>query len=794
MRIKHFQYPTLFLLLLINLPSLVFSQSSKDMVDKLALPLYKSSQSSIREQIYTQLSKATYEQGEDLWFKAYLLNSLSLSPSTLSKTLYVRVSNEGSTKAFWQERYEIINGSVNGHVYLPDTLKEGNYLLETFTSASFYKEGAEFKDFRRFRVVQDYKSLTPANATKQKESGKPSQKIQFGVFPEGGKLISGLAGRIGFKAVDTAGFPVEVNGTLMEDGKVLQQFKSVHAGMGSIAFTPLAGRKYSLQLVSPDSIVYLPEIAREGIALGLSSRDTSNLEFTISQQSGLAETKVYLRGQIRGKTCFLASTILDKELKIKVPLKNFAYQGVAEFTVFNEQFMPVAERLVYLNLHKKLYISTRLSKPNYTTRQKALLKIKTSDEEGNPIAAELGISVYDKLYSNEGDPVNLLSHSFLSTQLKGRIYDPAFYFEDKNKGREEALDLLMLTQGWRNYVWNEETLKAEGLKQSAIFDETFGTVRFTNRLKQAPKSMYVNSFLSDEKGKPKNSELITPAQDGRFYVSTVTLKAGESANIYLKPMGLKEFEPRITLQDPFLTIDTLTKAKACSSPFQRPVAKPVVQPADVPSMKSRAMRLKEITVTGKGSRTFRDKYLGHLDSLLKIDPNGAFVCKEGQLNGYIPGYYCVGGGSGGQCRDTITTSPVEGRTYAIRRYEQSSKHPGSWELKDMQDVIYHNPNNGLSEEELLRKNNITKLTGYYPKKEFYQPAYDKEPNGDGLPDTRNTLLWAPLVRTDENGEAEVSFFCSDINSGFVVQAEGITKGGLLGTAKLDFTVLKEKIP
>lgn len=792
MRHQYFKYIPL--LLLLSLPVWVFSQANQGMVDQLALPLNRMSQNNGREKVYIQLSKGSYELGEDLWFKSYLLNALSFSPSNLSKTLYVRVIKAGSPKPFWQERYAIVNGSVAGHVYLPDTLKEGNYRLEAFTKASFFKEDEEFKAFRWFTVVRDYKSLGTASAAPKKEAVSSSQKIQFDVFPEGGKLFSGVPGKFAFNAVDKGGMPVDVSGTLLENGKVLQEFKSVHAGMGSLEFTPLAGRKYSLQFKSAaaDSTVELSGVDMLGTGLYLNSRDTSNLEFRIARASGFPETKVYLRGQIRGKTCFLASAMLDKELKITVPLKNFAYQGIAEFTVFDEQFKPLAERLVYVHLQRKLQIKAQLSKEPYGRREKATLNIQTTDEKGNPVPAELGISVYDKLYSNAGDPVNLLTYNFLSTQLKGKIYDPAFYFNEKNKRNAEALDLLLLTQGWRNYVWNEENLKAEGLKKALIFDETFGTVKFTKRLKQAPPGQLVNTFLSDEKGKPKNSAMIIPDAIGRFWVEAATLKAGRAANIYLKPMGPKEFEPRIKLNDPFLTIDTIAGTKRYSYPDQGSVEKPVAQPGLAATMDSRVFHLKEVNIKGAGTQTFRDKYLGKLDSLAKIDPSGAFICKHGQLNGFWQGFYCRLGGNGDLCTDTLTASPVEGRAYPLRRYEPSNR-PGVWVLKEMTDAAYHNPNNGMTEEEILKLNNISKLSGYYPQKEFYQPDYDKDPlQEDSLPDARNTLLWAPSVVTNEKGEASLTFFCSDINSAFIIQAEGLTRGGLLGVQKLEFIVTKGK--
>ena len=139
-------------------------------------------------------------------------------------------------------------------------------------------------------------------------------------------------------------------------------------------------------------------------------------------------------------------------MKIKIPLNEFPEQGIAEFTLFNQSLEPVAERLVYVNYNQRLYIDAKLDKEKYFTRGKAVLKIRVTDENGEPVKTNLGVSVYDKLYQNPQDSKDILTHCCLSAQLNGRIYDPAFYFDVKNKGREEALDLLLLTQGWRRYV------------------------------------------------------------------------------------------------------------------------------------------------------------------------------------------------------------------------------------------------------------------------------------------------------------------------------------------------------
>ena len=85
-------------------------------------------------------------------------------------------------------------------------------------------------------------------------------------------------------------------------------------------------------------------------------------------------------------------------------------------------------------------------------------------------------------------------------------------------------------------------------------------------------------------------------------------------------------------------------------------------------------------------------------------------------------------------------------------------------------------------------NNLWKTKGYYAVREFYHP--DEIDMQLSTPDARNTLLWQPSVNTDKKGEATISFFCSDINTGFTGIVEGTNGLGLLGTGKCEFRVVR----
>jgi hypothetical protein len=101
-----------------------------------------------------------------------------------------------------------------------------------------------------------------------------------------------------------------------------------------------------------------------------------------------------------------------------------------------------------------------------------------------------------------------------------------------------------------------------------------------------------------------------------------------------------------------------------------------------------------------------------------------------------------------------------------------------------------NPINSITEEELLKMNNLARTKAYFDSREFYKPNYDQDTIDAQIPDFRNTLLWAPSVLTNAKGEAILSFFCSDINSDYVGRIEGVGVEGLLGTGYFKFTVRK----
>jgi hypothetical protein len=798
------------------------------------------------ESAYIQTSKDIYETGEDLWFKVYLLNSHTFSPSELSKTLCLQLVKEDTKKAVWQEKYEIEDGFSNGRILLKEDMDEGNYLIEAFTANSFFADSSEFTAIRKVKVIKDithlrqikaefdkqYYSSTDSIKVKllpvfQKDTSKiditatlklcgdvqsvfqttmklneekelsfkpqslgkgtqvvinskyqdhseevilPVQSrknpIQFNVFPEGGTIISGIKSKVAFKAVNISGEPVNVNGALYKNDSIELEFSSTHVGMGSFDFMPVKNANYYIRLKESlsDSIYSFPEIEPEGMTIRLLSRDKNYLNFLISKNNESLSENMYLMVQIRGVIYGLTEAKLDKDLKIKVPLTDMP-QGIAEITLFNNKMMPVAERLVYVNPQKRIKIQTILPDSIFLTRGKVNLKIITRDENNKPIKANLGLTVFDKIYENQSDSINILTQMYLSTQLKGRIYNPGYYFNVKNVNREIALDLLLLTQGWRKYIWNEANLNKSCANNEVISDEIKGSATLAFGRKRVPKGQ-VNIFAFSPENDSVKKVIIVDSV-GSFSVNHYLLK--KAHYIYLKPIASSKATIKLEFINPFERINNALIVKNISTPLDSPFRETKISEPNVTN--GSAIVIKDVVIHGTGKDLIRGKFLGALDSVanFNLDVNNDYVCKYKILN-------CPRHKS-----DPDNRPPKEGEIV----YENISG----------QMIIYHRvpPKLNLTEEELLKLNNMFKIKAYYAKHEFYQPNYDKDYVPISVPDFRNTLTWNPSIITDEKGEARVIFYCSDFNAEFVGKIEGVGGDGLLCTDFFKFKVRKLKI-
>lgn len=755
-----------------------YAQNTDSKINKLAEQFNSLTENQSSDLVYLQPSKGIYETSEDVWFKGYVLDAQYFTPSVKSKILYVQLINDVTNQPVWEEKYEIENGFVDGHLFLRDTLSAGRYTLAAYSSRSYFKEQKEFYAFRKIQVVKNIQSRPPSRPVPQ------DSVVHFTLFPEGGHWVSGIESRMAFKTVNRQGYPVQVSGVLYENSKPVLNFESTHVGMGSFLYTPDVTKSYHIELQGPnrEKEYALPKIGAKGKAMQYLGATPKDVFFKITQSEGLPTEKIYLRVQVRGVVYGLAMATLDEELQIKIPLEDLP-QGIAEVTLFDAGLSPIAERLVYVNQDRKLYIKTSLSKSEYHTREKGQLKIQVTDKNGAPVVAHLGMSIYDRLYKNKAASTTIESHYQLSGQLKGKLYNPAYYFNPENKNRKEALNLLLLTQGWRSYQWSAPNLKAQPDPRPVVSDTYKGTIKLKYKTKKTTSTGHkmAKVFTADTL---RGSDLIMTDSLGRFTIDSRHLKMGERAYVYIEALTPEKPKHVIRLSDsPFKNINK-TRTQKTKTDLLLNIEKEEYTDPEPYVLPSTVTKLDEVNIRAKKTRVFRDKYLGRLDSLAQVLFNPDYVGTCGILN----------------CPLSIhrtNKKPIVGRRYlffvsSLAGYEKRpSASGGHWfNGGELKSKIYHISSREYTEEELLELFNMVMLKGYYGKKEFYQPVYDKESIKDPFPDTRNTLFWKPDIITNEQGKATIEFVCSDINTVFLGHIEGVSGSGLLGRDEFKFYVKK----
>ena len=740
------------------------------------------SQTIFPETVYFQTDKGIYETGEDLWFKTYVMDAQSLALSERSKTLFMEMLN-AKDSIVWQEKYPVLSGIAAGHVYVDKNLKEGDYRIHAYTRFSFLNDTLRPVYPKKIRVV---KSIAYKGTDSPQDEDRPVVRLSF--FPESGDLIDGIPTKVAFKAQDAKGMPAKVAGRLQENGKEIARLETVHDGMGFVFILPRKTSSYKVVLSDGQEFSFA-EVADSGLSIYLRKQTDEYLEFHLCQPKEAAPQKIRLTGRMRGKLYCMAEGTLRDILRIKIPVKEFPLQGIAEFTLYNENGQPMAERLVYVHPERKLHIELNTDSARYFTRGKGKLNVKVTDEAGKPVQAHLGLSIFDGAYQNELNPENMLSYCLLSTEIKGNIHNPAYYFDGNNKDRLAALDLLLLTQGWRRYVW--EKADTAMLADCFLSDEIKGRQILGKKKKQ--KELGNGEQLLQVSGPNAENRFVLIDSLGKFVVPTDLMLGLRGGYVYLKPMLDKdEYKPSVIVEETFDKADSLRKSCLSYFSYMNPSQVFSELQLDYPVIsQDSSILLSEITVTGKKGRVFRDKMMGRLDSLAQMKVGAAWVCSG-----------CISGGGNieylndykGYSHHPIgcpvpppgkISSPVIGRKYYLIKYEPKGEN-NKWILTKLDEIIWKGEE--FTEEELLRMNNLWRVKGYYGTREFYQP--DELDMQSPLPDARNVLLWKPDIVTDEKGVAEVEFFCSDINTSFVGVMEGTDGLGNLGTSQCEFRVLK----
>ena len=450
-----------------------------------------------QEKVFVHLDNTCYFLGDTIWFAAYTRRTDKDIPSTVSRVLYVELLNQ---EGYLVERQlvEMREGRGHGNFVLPDTLYGGFYELRAYTrwqlnwgitekehtsyAEDWFYSKTMAKDFYRdyeklySRVFPVYDKpekageyfhdMTTRPLRRYFSDGSQEPKTTLSLFPEGGHLVAGVPCRVAFEAATETGEVKEGRTlpppSLLGKGQIPDEgVLTVSRGRGMFTFTPEAGQEYEFTFTDTDgntAKAKLPAVEADGVALSV-ERQGDEWVINVKAVGQAKQQPLGMTIMHEGVVAFF-DQMKNEEIRMN---NEFLKPGVNQVTIFDAEGRIYADRLFFVTAPDFASPSLTISgiKEDYAPFEQASLEVtapslKSPSSTGGGVGARssLSLAVRDAGTSDYTfDTSNILTEMLLASEIRGYVPDPAYFFEADDEEHRTALDLLMMTQGWRRFNW-----------------------------------------------------------------------------------------------------------------------------------------------------------------------------------------------------------------------------------------------------------------------------------------------------------------------------------------------------
>jgi len=773
-----------------------FSQEAKAplSLDGIVSRLQTLSTTKATEKVYLHFDRTTYNAGDTVFFKAYLTLGEQHQLSKLSGVLHVDLVNPNDSLVKYIV-LQVSNGLAWGDFALPISLPKGVYRIKAYTK--WMLNSADPNIFEQQLTVNGAVLQTRGLSARQT---KIANKYDIQFFPEGGTFVNDIPAKLAFKAVDHNGMGADVKGVVVDNlNTEVTKFEARHLGMGLINITPVEGRTYKAKLTYADgtrAIVDLPKADEKGMALLVNNTNPDKLLIEIN-----ANRAYYLANKNKeigitiysgGGAVRSVKTALDGQvLDLNLAKKDFQ-TGIVRVTLFSQTGEPVNERLAFIQNDDLIDLQTAADKTYYTTRDKVHLTLNAK-RDGKPVTGYFSASVVDatKIPVNESAETTILTNLLLTSDLKGFIEQPNYYFDHVTNDTRADLDVLMLTQGYRRFEWkqllgNDEAAASKYSAERGL--DISGTVKTNNGTPVANGNI---TLLAQNGG-----SMLTQVTDanGRFTFPNLAYTDNTPFVIQAKTSEGKSNTQIIMDQpkEPALAADNnrLSSGVDASEGDGKP-AQASVYMAD-----ASGKLLKEVVV--------KDRFLdSHANTITEFnDQSGLARSLEGRLPGvsltngvpYLrdrigiseagPMMVIIDGMQGGSVSD-LNVSDVE----SVKMLKNVDAAIYGLQGSNGVLLITTKKNKGLPVNKKLSPGIITYAPkGFYKARTFYSPVYGASVKPGKKTDDRATIYWNPDVVTDRDGMASLNFYNADGKGNYRVIIEGIDDNGNVGRSVYTYKV------
>jgi hypothetical protein len=795
--------------------------------------------------VYLHFDNTGYFLGETIWFKAYVVTAENLRPTQTSRTLYIDLlTQEGDLLETQKLRIE--NDGCHGAFILKDSLKAGFYEVRAYTRYML-NFGPEIIFSRVFPVYEKPKEegnyATRLMTKRQykvpllREKASNEKNINISFFPEGGNAVVGLESRVAFKAVDKNGKSINVTGTVYDSQKKpVAEIAVAHNGMGIFNYIP-NGKVYTAKIMFEGKMhrFNLPAAQKSGYVMAIHSI-SPEIQVTIKKTSDCQPETLGLVLSCRGKVCdFRKVTIGEKGLAFSYN-KDALSTGVCQITLFNSLGNILSERLVFVNNMEETSLITSSDPTSYKPFGQIGLDFVAKNSHGAPVEITFSLAVRDAETSNFGAPDNfdIRTNLLITSDLKGYIETPAWYFEANTPERKIGLDLLTRIHGWRRYSWRRMTglepfEASQPVEKGLLIDG-----KVVSLVQEKAKAnmdirfwMTQNGFSQTGKGlTDKDGNFRFPVDaEGLWDLSLQTLEKNKRKECRILLNRTFAPAPRAYCNEEQEVIDF------SENHFIKRTPTPIENQQDdslLPSEKElenqeyKEYLLPEITKIKHKGQTREKMAVEKASILYNVNK---FIDRErdaGESQATdIPDFLLKANtyfslfNHKGSFSYTYKGRPVAFLLNNVPMQELSARTLNSTYIDDIEKIMIvedrivssqffpeasanvrnkkgppvciflftYQDNQRHTEPIGIRK---TTFQGYSYVQDFYSPTYHEKPVYK--PDHRRTLYWNPDVKTDTTGKAHVEFYNNSSCKNIIISSEGVTDYGLFQSEQKNVSI------
>jgi len=625
----------------------------------------------------------------------------------------------------------------------------------------------------------------------------PDDSFDVSFFPEGGHTLLETGFQIAFKALKKNGLHENVKGTVYDDtGQECASFGSGNLGMGQFLMYYFPERTYYAVCTNDQNVSKrfpLPVAETDKVALK-AIWDNGKLRLSLLKPSGFAlPSDVYLVAHLRGVVLY-AQPWDEKRDYISFE-KGFFPAGIVHLLLIGKDRNILSERLVFSNQKSTIArVNVKPGKAGYQIRDKINLEIQVTDENQAPLSGNFSISVVDKRDVPIDTTSGIISTLLLTSELKGYIESPMSYLQNDDRKTTAALDVLMMTQGWRRYNV-PEILK--GNLQKELRYPVESSRQFSGRVTGVFAALKDgNISLIARKDSILGTSFVKPEEDGKFVFTNIDYP--DSTQYIIQALRKKGSGLA------FIEMDTIeTFSPVVLTPLAAPEKhKPEESYPDKANEKytiekgMRVINLAEVEI--KGQKITRPKTESPYYSVSTSFVLGTEEIERANfmtvfdLLRRLPGV-TVSGDEVYYRRATpmviLDNIPKENFDYSMLDVNDVSDafvSPATTVMpifgaRGANGAIVINTKHGFVEKNTLNKNiQVFTPIGYQQQVEFYSPVYEtEEQRKNTVSDLRSTIYWNPGVRTDSTGIARLSFYSADSPSQYGLVIEGVSSFGHL---------------